>query len=493
MIRQEILINATVHETRAAILENGILQELYIERSNRQGILNNIYLGKVVRIMPGMEAAFIDIGQQRAAFLHIGNIEAAKQNKQAHITEFLHQGQTLPVQIIKEPISGKGARLSTHLSVSSRYLVMTPHSSNIAVSAKIDPEQKQQLMATLQLVIQKVQASAAHKSKIPAGFIVRTMAENATTPELEQDLKFTTKLWRVVEQRIKTETAPALVYEEPCLVNRILRDMANKNTLRICFDDEPSFLKMQQFATSYMPKALKLLSFYNTLQQGIFQQYHLEDEIQRALSKKVRLKSGGYLIFEQTEAMVVVDVNTGSFVGSRNLEETSYRINLEAAESIAHQLRLRSVGGIIVVDFIDMQDEEHKRQVLRVLQKCLERDRAKTTISSVSKLGLVEITRKRIGDSLKNQLCEPCNSCAGRGTLKSAETTCYEIFRELERLVMNYQPQRVRLLANQTVIDMLHDMQSNYNLSLESLSLVKVITQVENLYTQEQFDVVIVS
>ncbi|WP_369602578.1 ribonuclease G [Hahella sp. SMD15-11] len=487
---EEILVNMTPVETRVAVVENGMLQEVYIERSRRRGLVGNIYKGKVVRVLPGMEAAFVDIGLERAAFIHVSDVGPAGHDKARHgdIGQLLHEGQSLVVQVTKDPIGTKGARLTTHISIPSRYLVYMPGTSHVGISQRIEDEEERERLRTL---VQGVAEATAEEGETGRnGFIIRTAAEGAGEDEIRADVIFLRRLWRSLETRIREAEAPATIYEDLPLYIRTLRDLVRPNTEKVRIDSRECFLRAQAFAEEFVAEIQDKLEYY-TGERPIFDLYSVEDEIQKALGRKVALKSGGYLIIDQTEAMTTIDVNTGAFVGHRNLEETIFKTNLEAARAIARQLRLRNLGGIIILDFIDMEDPEHQRQVLRMLEKMLERDHAKTKISCVSELGLVEMTRKRTTESLGQMLCEPCPACQGRGRVKTAETVCYEIFREILRINRDYEPPGYLVLASQSVVDLLLDELSDSVADLETFIGKRIRFQVEVLYTQEQYDVVL--
>lgn len=487
----DILLNVTPTETRVGVVENGVLQEVYIERSNRRGIVGNIYKGKVVRVLPGMQAAFVDVGLERAAFIHAADIDLpAKDSESARrqpdaITSLVHEGQTLVVQVTKDPIGTKGARLTTHLSVPSRYLVFMPNTQHVGISQRIeDEEERDRLRAVVQSCMEKEGLDDN------CGFILRTAAEGATEDEILSDTNYLKRLWNKVSERMGTVKAPGLIYEELPLHLRSFRDFMRPDVDKVLIDSRETYQKAQEFAQSYVPNIEQKLEYYPG-ERPIFDLNSVEDEIQKALERKVQLKSGGYLIIDQTEAMTTVDVNTGGFVGHRNLEETIFKTNLEAATVIGRQLRLRNLGGIIILDFIDMEDPEHQRQVLRMLEKVLEKDHAKTKISQVSELGLVEMTRKRTRESLGQMLCEPCPSCQGRGEVKTAETVCYEIFREILREARAYDTDAYMVLASQSVIDLLLDEESASLADLENFIGKTIKLQVEPMYSQEQFDVIL--
>lgn len=487
-IGEEILINFTPMETRVAVIENGMPQEIYVERSEKRGIVGNIYKGKVVRVLPGMQAAFVEIGLERAAFIHVEDVlppQASSQEKSsASISQALREGQPLVVQVTKDPIGTKGARLTTHISIPSRYLVYMPGNSHVGVSQRIeDIEERDRLRAALQEYV-------ADESADPAGFILRTVAEGASETDLIADVQFLRRLWKSIEQKSATAKVPSIIYEDLPLHLRALRDMAQAGIERIRIDSKETFQKAQDFTQALVPEIFDRLEYYPG-ERPIFDLYNVEDEMQKALGRKVELKSGGYLIFDQTEAMTTVDVNTGAFVGHRNLEETIFKTNLEAATAIGRQLRLRNLGGIIIIDFIDMEVVEHQRQVLRTLERVLERDHAKCKVTGVSELGLVEMTRKRTRESLEHILCEPCNQCQGRGSIKTPETVCYEIFREILRQHRAYDTETYLVLASSAVVAYLTDDASDHVAELEAFINKTIRFQVEAMYSPEQYDVVL--
>lgn len=495
---EEILVNFGPTETRAALVDNGVLQEVFIERARSKGFVGNIYKGRVVRVLPGMQAAFVDIGQERAGFIHVSDLtllddkgNEKKIDEQADIRSLVRNGQDLLVQVTKDPIGTKGARLTTHLSISARYVVFMPNTSHIGVSNRIEDEKEINRLRELVSELSAEYASSYSPNVQEGGFIVRTLAEGASDKDLRADIPFVYKLWHDLNEPIKKSKAPSLIYEDLPLFMRTVRDLMRDNVERVRIDSRESFTRMEKFAKHYAPEIGIKLEHYPG-ERPLFDLYGVEEEINKALEIRVPLKSGGYLLVEQTEAMSTIDVNTGGFVGHRNLEETIFKTNLEAASAIARQLRLRNLGGIIIIDFIDMRETEHQRQVLRTLEKSLSKDRVKTSITGVSELGLVEMTRKRTRESLEQLLCEPCEACKGRGALKSAETICYEIFREILREARTYDdnPQFL-VLASQVVIDRLLDEESANVADLELFIGRSVKFRVESLYNQEQFDIVL--
>ncbi len=482
-VNAEILMNVTPTETRVGVVENGVLQEIFIERANHRGIVGNIYKGKIVRVLPGMQAAFVDIGLERAAFSHAAEIGEGDAN--APINQLVHEGQSLVVQVTKDPIGTKGARLTTQLSIPSRYLVFMPGSVHVGISQKIEENAERDRLK--QLVKDSMEAEGLTGE---AGFILRTAAEGVGEEEIGADTSYLRRLWRKLEERIADNKPPSLVYDELPLSLRTIRDLSRPETNKILIDSRETHQKIEQFCQQYVPEVAEKIDYYPG-PRPIFELYSVEDEIQRALERKVPLKSGGYLVIDQTEAMTTIDVNTGGFVGRRNLEETIFKTNLEAATAIGRQVRLRNLGGIIILDFIDMTDTEHQRQVLRMLEKVLEKDHTKTKISGVSELGLVEMTRKRTRESLEHMLMESCNACDGRGVVKTAETICYEIFREILREERAYEAGTYLVLASQPVVDRLLDEDSHGLADLEAFIGKAIKLQVEAQYTQDQYDIVL--
>ena len=500
----EILINVTPQETRVAFVENGMLQEVVIERSRNRGLVGNIYLGRVSRVLPGMGAAFIEVGLERTAFLHVSDIAAAEDkngrgNGEPAIEQVISEGQHILVQVTKDPLGTKGARLTTHISIPSRYLVMMPDAGSVGISQRIEKEDERQRLRDAILALEPGLAEIAGdgaddapaEALNQAGFIARTAAEGARDDDLAADMAFLKRLWDSTRSRIANASPPALIYEDLPLVLRVMRDMSPDSAEKIRIDSKETFSKLQDFARQFTPELEPLLEHYPG-ERPILDLYSTEDEVQRALSRRVDLKSGGHLVIDQTEAMTTVDVNTGAFVGHRNLEETIFKTNLEASQAIARQLRLRNLGGIIIVDFIDMTNEEHQRQVLRALEKNLERDHAKSSVSEVTSLGLVQITRKRTRESLEHVLCEACPTCDGRGSIRSAETVCYEVFREILREARQFEAQKLLVVASQPVVDRLLDDESQSIVELEEFIGIPIRFQVETAYTQEQYDVVLV-
>ena len=543
---EELLINISPMESRVAVLDNGVLGEIYIERHHKLGLVGNIYLGTVVRVLPGMQAAFVDIGQSRTAFLHVNDMQREprpavdKTNaiaKDSHaqagatvdgianeraisddgvigatdddlamtppvvevqstevvpaaktlIQHRLHEGQRILVQVTKDQLGSKGARLTTNISLPSRYLVYLPSSDHIGISQRIDgADERMRLKTELTCLMQTV--------NLKGGLIARTAAERVPVAKLEEDIYYLLQLWRTIcarRQEINHHQSSELIYQELSLPLRSIRDLVHSDTEKVVIDNKQVYEQVRYFAKEFVPFIYDRIVHY-TAEQSLFDVHRVEDDLRDALKRRVDLKSGGYLIIDQTEAMTTIDVNTGSFVGGRSLEDTVYKTNLEATHAIARQLRLRNLGGIIILDFIDMLEQQHKDDVLTSLQEQLAQDYAKTKITQVSELGLVEMTRKRTRESLGQQLCEPCSTCQGRGFVKTAETVCFEIFREIMRCARTYNsPKKFTVVAHAAVIDLLLTSESDTVADLEYL-LGRVITfDVENLYTQEQYDIVL--
>ncbi len=481
---EDFLINFTPQETRAVLMQQGVVQELHVERTDSRGIVGNVYLGKVVRVLPGMQSAFIDIGLDRTAFLHVADIWSDRNaGEQAHpIERILAEGESIVVQALKDPMGTKGARLSTQISIAGRLLVYLPQERHIGISQRIEDEAgRDALRERLTRLMGDVDNG---------GFIVRTMAESASDDELATDIAYLRKLWTEIESRRMGAKAPAVLYQDLTLGERVLRDLVTHDTTRIIVDSRENFVKLTGFAKQFMPSVLPLISHY-TGERPLFDLHNVEDEIQKALARRVDLKSGGYLIIDQTEAMTTVDVNTGGFVGARNFDETIFKTNLEAAQSIARQLRLRNLGGIIIIDFIDMETIEHRDAVLTEFKHSLERDHTKMTVNGFTALGLVEMTRKRTRESLAHTLCEHCPTCEGRGEVKTTRTVCYEILRELLREARQYNAREFRVLAAPHVVDLFLDEESQALAMLSDFINKTISLHPEGSYTQEQYDIVL--
>jgi ribonuclease G len=485
---REILVNVTPRETRAALLESGVVKELYVERASRRGIVGNLYLGEVSRVLPGMQAAFVELGLERTAFLHAADITRAVPVEAesgappiAEIGRLVTQGDQILVQVVKDPLGTKGARLSTFVSLPSRFLVYMPFGSGVGVSARIeDPAERERLRE----LVRSLTADGG------GGYIVRTAAGGAPPEALRADMLYLARLWEHIRQQRQTLRASSLVHEDLPLAVRVLRDELGPDVERALVDSPAEHRRMRRFCEAFMPEAAERIELHAG-PRPLFDLHGVDDEIARALERKVSLKSGGYIVIDQTESMTTIDVNTGAYVGYRNLEETIFRTNLEAAVAIARQLRLRNLGGIIIIDFIDMEDAGHREQLLAALQAALAGDRAQTHIASVSALGLVEMTRKRTRESLEHLLCEPCSTCQGRGFLKSVETVCHELYREVLRQTRQFSVEQVLLLAHPEVVERLLEEEASVLADLEQQVGRPIRLQSEALYAIDQYDVVL--
>ena len=484
---EEILVNITPQETRVAIIQQGVVQELHVERSQSRGIVGNIYLGKVTRVLPGMQSAFVDIGLDKAAFLHVADLWMPKNSKPENtpIEKLVFDGQTILVQVLKDPLGTKGARLSTHISIAGRNLVYLPQEDNgnqIAISQKIESlEQRDALKKRFQALLSE---------STQGSYILRTSAEDAADQELVNDLNYLNATWARVKDGANRLPAPSLLHQDLSLAERVLRDLATDATGQIRIDSAENFDKLTSFAKDFTPNQLNKLVLYRG-ERPLFDLFDTESEINRALGRRVDLKSGGYLMIDQTESMTTIDVNTGSYVGARTFDDTIYKTNLEAAQIIARQLRLRNLGGIIIVDFIDMHTKEHQEAVLEELKRNLSRDRTRTSVNPFSELGLVEMTRKRTRESLAHLLCEPCEVCQGKGQVKTAQSICYEILREVLREHRQFNPKEFRIIASADVIDRFLEEESGHLAQLIEFIGKPIRLQSESSFNQEQYDIVL--
>lgn len=483
----ELLINVTPSETRVALIENGSLQEVHVEREARRGLVGNIYLGKIIRVLPGMQAAFVDINLGKAAFLHASDInsklivkeESSNHDQVPDIRNLVHEGQYIVVQVVKDPLGTKGARLTTDITVAARFLVLMPNASHAGISQRIeDPKERNRLKS-----IVTPYCGEDH------GFIVRTAAEGAGTEELQHDAEFLRRVWAKVIERKQRKQTKDPIYQDLSLAFRILRDFVGVSLERIRIDSKLTYEQLVEFTTEFVPNLAPVIEYYPG-ERPIFDLFDVESEIQRSLHRKIELKSGGSLIIDQTEAMTTIDINTGAFVGHRNLEETIFNTNIEATQAIARQLRLRNLGGIIIVDFIDMNDKDHQRRVLHSLDIAMARDNVKYSISGFSALGLVEMTRKRTRESLEHILCGECEVCHGRGYVKTVETVCFEILREIVRVNRAYDADKFIVYASSSVSESLINDEYHNLAELEVFIGKQIKIQTENMYNQEQFDVV---
>jgi ribonuclease G len=490
-MQEDILINWSPQETRVAIVENGAVQELHVERTAERGLVGNVYLGKVARVLPGMQSAFIDIGLERAAFLHVADVwhppaegeslsQARASQPQIPIEKQVFEGQALMVQVIKDPIGTKGARLSTQISIAGRLLVFLPQDDHVGVSQKIPPEQRDALRARLQALV----------GEQGGGFILRTNGEDASDAELGEDIAYLRKTWARIKESSLRLPPQSLLHLDLNLLQRVLRDLTSEATQSIRVDSREQFQALQAFGREFMPSAVEKLQHYKG-ERPIFDLYAIDEEIAKALGRRVELKSGGYLIVDQTEALTTVDVNTGGYVGARNFDDTIFKTNLEAAQAIARQLRLRNLGGIIIADFIDMVRDDHREAVLAEFRKQIARDRVKTMVGGFSQLGLVEMTRKRTRESLAHMLCEPCPVCEGKGIVKTARSVAYDILREILREARQFNPREFRVVASPKVIELLLDEESQHLAGLSEFIGKPVSLQSESSMGQEQYDIVL--
>jgi ribonuclease G len=499
---QDILINWSPQETRVGVVENGAVQELHVERTLERGLVGNIYCGRVARVLPGMQSAFIDIGLERAAFLHVADVHVPGSPRHESgpgappptpIERLVFEGQALTVQVIKDPIGTKGARLSTQISIAGRMLVYLPQDEHIGISQKIgSPELRDQLRERMHQLTGKADAAKTDSAKPydGGGFILRTNAEDASDAELADDIAYLRKTWATVRERSFKSPPGSLLHQDLSLVERVLRDITSDSTQSIRIDSRMQYEHLLAFGAEYTPSAVGKLVHYKG-ERPIFDLYNIDEEIARALARRVDLKSGGYLIVDQTEALTTVDVNTGGYVGARNFDDTIFKTNLEAAQAIARQLRLRNLGGIIIIDFIDMSREEHQAAVLAELRKQLARDRTKITVSGFTQLGLVEMTRKRTRESLAHMLCEPCPTCQGKGQVKTPRSVCYDILREILREARQFNPREFRVVAAASVVEMLLDEESQHLAALSDFIGKPISLQAEATGSPEQYDIVL--
>jgi ribonuclease G len=507
----EIIINTTSHETRVALLENNTVAELYVEREKDKGIVGNIYKGIVTKILPGMQAAFVDMGLKRAGFLYVSDVEPLEEGESlekfveeeravdpekllaekgpqgrrvplAPIEDLLEEGQEILVQVSKEPIGSKGARVTSYITLPGRYLVFMPMVDHVGVSRRIAQEEERQRLKEI-----------VREAKPPeVGFIVRTVSEGVDQPEILSDMTFLTKLWEDVQKKASSTPAPALVHPDLNILLRTVRDLFTSDVDRLILDDPHDYETCLEFVRSYLPHLEPKLEFYQG-KEPMFDAYGVELEIERALGRRIWLKSGGYIVIDPTEALVAVDVNTGRFVGKRNPEETILQTNMEATKEIVYQLRLRNIGGIIIIDFIDMERDESREKVYNALLNALRSDRSRTRILQFSELGLVEMTRKRVRESLGRVLCQPCPYCDGRGTIKSATTVSYEILREIRRSAEASPRRKIMVRLHPLVVDRLFDEAQGFLESLEEQFQKQIVIKGDYDLHEEQYEVMLLS
>lgn len=499
----EILVNTTGRETRVALMENNQLAEFHIDRGKDRGYVGNTYKGRVVRVLPGMQAAFVDIGLDRAAFLYVGDIypefldlpnpepagpeetvvEEAPRSKprtgQPAIQDLLREGQEIVVQVAKDPIGTKGARLTTHITLPGRFIVFMPTVEHVGISRRIDKDKERR---RLREFVDK------HRPK-GAGFIVRTVCAGQPESVLKQDMTYLLKTWDKIQAAAKTQKAPSLLHADYDLVVRFLRDNVTDDVHRVVVDNPDLHADIQAFMTDFMPRFKERLQLYRG-KEPIFDVYGVETEIQRSLGRKVWLKSGGYLVIDQTEALIAIDINSGKFVGTSSLEETTTKINLEAVKEIVYQLRLRNIGGIVIIDFIDMDQESNREKVFRTLEEEVKRDKARTNVLKISELGLVEMTRKRVQEDLTRYLSEPCFYCGGSGHLRSRETVCFDIFREVQReAARNPKRETIFINTHPRVADLLYGDEFQSMDNFERSIGKRLVVRAMGTYHLERFEV----
>jgi ribonuclease G len=498
----DIIVNAGREETRVALLENGLVTEIYIDRKKDRGVAGNVYKGRVMKVLPGMQASFVDIGLEKAAFLYVGDVfdstseytplmedeglelEVEPKRKRSHATQIedlLQEGQDILVQVSKEPISTKGARVTTYISIPGRYLVMMPGVNHIGVSRRIEEIEERHRLREI----------VSRLRKPNTGYIIRTASQGRSEDDFNADVEFLSRLWETIQRKKEKAPAPSLMHNELDLVFRVIRDVFTRDVDKLVIDAPEEYDRVKEFVDSYIPQLSRRVKPYEG-DDPIFEHYGVEIEISRALGRKVWLKSGGYIILDQTEALTTIDVNTGRYVGKRSLEDTILKTNLEAVREIAYQLRLRNIGGILILDFIDMEREDNRRKVYAALQEALANDKAKTTISHISPIGLIEMTRKRIRESLGRTLCDTCPYCEGRGYVKSSRTICYEVFRELRRAFAAAEEKKALVTVNSVVADMLYDEERQGVEELEKEFQKKIVIKADPNLHQEQYEVVMV-
>jgi len=502
----ELVINARPHETRVALVENGVVVELYINRGSEQELMGNIYLGRVVRVLPGMQAAFVDIGIDKPAFLYVADVyndarhweqvmlqEGDEDNNSENesplrmrqlknfdinIEGLLQEGQDIMVQVSKEPIGTKGARITSYITLAGRHLVFMPTIDHIGVSRKIEGEKER---TRLRKIIQELRPSGE-------GFIVRTVSERAPKEKLKSEMEFLNRLWKTVQKRKESSSTPNLLHKELTITLRAVRDLFTKEIDRLVIDSREEYQAIMEFIENFVPSLKYSVELYEG-REPLFDAFGIEMEISRALDKKIWLKSGGYIVIESTEALATIDVNTGSYVGKRNLEETIVKTNLEALKEIAYQIRFRNIGGLIVIDFIDMDRESDREKVFLTLKEALEKDRAKTTVLKMSELGLIEMSRKRTRENINLFLTEACFYCDGRGRLKSSTTICYDIFRDLERETVSDEGGKVYLLVNPEIERVLKEEERYSVMELEKKINRRIIIIAKEDFHFEQYEI----
>ena len=484
-----LIINDKSYETRVALLENDQVVELYVERNSDTLFVGNIYKGKVIKVLPGMQSAFIDIGLEKAAFLYVDDIKRISDDVdfdreiKPEISKLLKEGQHIIVQVSKEPIGTKGPRVTTNITLAGRYLVLAPLTPTIGISRKIeDKEERERLKGLL-----------GELSELSGfGLIARTVSEGISEKILRRDYDFLNKFWQDINKKQARLSGRGLIHSEMEVSIRVIRDVLNETVKKIFVDNRDTYKVLRRYLGQYEPKFRRLVAFYAD-KEPIFEAYGVEHEVEKALQRRVWLKSGGYIVIDQAEASVIIDVNTGRYVGSRNQDETIFNTNLEAAKEIGYQLRLRNLGGIIVIDFIDMEKEDHKDKVLTALKDSLKKDRAKTNVLGISELGLVEMTRKRIRESVAKTMCSPCPECDGKGYSKSYKTVAYEVFRELERDASLEEVKAITVYLNPSVIDYIYQNEKPLVDYLEKKYVKNIMFEADPKIHHEQYEISLLS
>ena len=482
MPTEDILIKVSPQETQIAVVSQGSLQEIYIERNLSQGLVGNIFIGKVSRVLPGMQSAFIDIGLEKTGFLHVGDVyQSMNGNNHLPIEKVLYAGQYILVQVLKDPMGNKGARLSTYISIVGRNLVYLPTEKNsIGISQKIiDNTEREGLRTKLESILPK---------NIDGTFILRTAAFNAVEEDFSQDIFYLTQIWENIASIHKTSVK--LIYQELPIAFKVCRDTKNIDSIKI--DNSQYFAKLKEFLAKYIPHMQNKLYLY-TEARDIFSLYNVDSEIEKSLHRRVELKSGGFLIIDQTEAMVTIDVNTGAYIGKTSFADTVLKINIEAAHAIARQLRLRNLGGIVIIDFIDMNNEEHQQIVLSNLNQALRYDRAKNNVYGFTSLGLVEMTRKRTRDSVAKTLCEPCKLCLGTGLAKTTQTICYDIMHEILRQSQQFQPKAFKIVAHPSLIERFLQEEKTYLEELKQIINKDISLHSQNFAGIDMYDIILIN
>jgi ribonuclease G len=503
-----IAINVTRHETRVALLEDGNIAELFIERGNGSDIAGNIYKGRIQRVLPGMQAAFVDIGLEQAAFIYVDDVIGRKYNEIEqlnndsedvdenavnvifteqdlpytrdgdNIEELLTEGQEIMVHVAKSPLGTKGPRVTTHISLPGRYLVLMPSSDHIGISRRIEDEAERSRLKNLVLSLRSDNF----------GYIVRTAAEGIQKEKLLQEMGFLKNLWENIQKKYENASAPTLIHKELNVSLRAVRDLLIHEAEKLIIDSKEAYGAVLNFLDTFMPGLRGSVELYEGI-EPIFEFYNIEGDISRAIKRKVWLKSGGYIVIEHTEALVAIDVNTGRYVGKFNLEETILKTNLEAVKEIAYQIRLRDIGGIIIIDFIDMEKKSNQEKVYNSLKEALKKDRSKTHVLPMSDMGLIQMTRKRVRSPLTRMLCEPCYYCEGEGHILSKTTVCYNIYREILHQSREMLGVKVSLRVNPKVAELLHGEENDIITSLERMIGKQIVIYPNPQMHMEEFDI----